>query len=138
MSGLDPRVVHTKERKVIRTFGGTITLNLSGAEIGGTFTSFLEETPPGGGPPPHDHDNEDEWFYPLEGREFYVDGKWTEVPTGTVVFVPRGTVHAFRNPGAAPLKMLIHTAPSGFEHFLERSAEEFGKPGARTWTASPR
>jgi quercetin dioxygenase-like cupin family protein len=55
---------------------------------------FTTRTPPGGGPPPHYHTSEEEWFLPIEGRvEFLVDGAWTEVSLGTVIFVPRGAVH---------------------------------------------
>ena len=90
---------------------------------------WTEATPPGGGPPPHYHLNEDEWFFPLEGRvEFFKDNAWTEVPIGSAVFMPRGVVHTFRNSGDKPLKMLIHAAPSGFETFFARCAEEFAKP----------
>jgi len=66
----------------------------------------------------------------LEGRaEFLKDDAWFEVPVGTAVFTPRGVVHSFRNAGDRPLRMLVHTAPSGFETFFARCAEEFAKPG---------
>jgi quercetin dioxygenase-like cupin family protein len=116
--------------KVLRAFGDEITVHLGGKETGGKFTLFTALTPPGGGPPPHYHTNEEEWFLPIEGRvEFLVDGAWNEVPLGTVIFLPRGAVHAFRNPGLTPLRMLVHTAPSGFEVFFSRCADEFAKPG---------
>ena len=87
-------------------------------------------TPPGGGPPPHCHDNEDEWFWPLSGRaEFLKDGAWIEVPAKTAVFMPRGTVHAFRNPNSEPLHMLIQTMPGGFDQFFAECADEFAKGG---------
>ena len=91
---------------------------------------FTDITPPGGGPPPHYHVHDDEWFHVLEGRAaFFKDGEWTEVPPGTSVFIPKGTVHAFKNVGEAPLKQLITISPSGFETFFARSAEEFAKEG---------
>ena len=130
LSALPSVVVPPAAGQVIRAFGEEITVHLDGAQTGGAFTMFTEVTSPGGGPPPHHHEHEDEWFYPLEGRvEFLRDGAWSEVPMGTVVFMPRGVVHAFRNPGCTPLRMLIHTAPAGFERFFARCAAEFGKPG---------
>lgn len=124
-------VVLPTEGKRLHAFGEEVTVCLGGEETGGKFTSFVEVTPPGGGPPPHYHEKEDEWFFPLDGRvEFFLDGTWKEVPIGTVVFAPRDTVHTFRNPGDKPLRMLIHTVPSGFEIFFERCANEFAKPGA--------
>lgn len=130
MTNLPSRKVPSSKGKVLHAFGEVATFYLGGEETGGKLTSFLEVTPPGGGPPPHYHDGEDEWFFPIEGRvEFFLDGEWEEVPLQTVVFVPRGTVHTFRNPGDQPLQMLIHTSPSGFEVFFERCAKEFAKPG---------
>ena len=116
--------------RVIQAFGDEIIIHLSAEDTGGKYAMFTDLTPPGGGPPPHYHLNEDEWFFVLEGRvEFYKDNVWAEVPVGTAVFTPRGMVHAFRNPGDKPLRMLIQTAPAGFESFLICCADEFAKPG---------
>lgn len=123
-------VVYPKKAKTLRAFGDEVHVHLGGTETAGRYTVFTSITPPGGGPPPHFHNHEDEWFFPLEGRvEFFLDGAWNEVPLGVLVFMPRGTVHTFRNCGETPLKMLTHTAPSGFEIFFERCAAEFAKPG---------
>ena len=125
-----PAIVPPAGARVFHAFGDTASFQLTGEETGGAYTMFVNVTAPGGGPPPHWHDNEDEWFYVVEGRaEFFQDGVWTEVPAGTAVFMPRGTVHAFRNAGDTPLKQIIHTAPSGFERFFERIAEEFNREG---------
>ena len=127
-----PRVVvaSSAKGKVVKAFGDEATFLLTGAETEGKLCAFLGLTPPGSGPPPHYHENEDEWFSPLEGQvEFFIDGAWQEVPCGSVVFAPRRSVHTFRNIGDEPLKMLIQMSPSGFEVFFERSAEEFAKEG---------
>jgi quercetin dioxygenase-like cupin family protein len=123
-------VVPPSGGRVLRAFGDEVTILLGAAETGGKHAVFTTVTPPGGGPPPHYHLNEDESFYVLEGRvEFLKDNAWVEVPVGTSVFTPRGVVHAFRNPGDQPLRMVLHTSPSGFENFFARCAEEFAKPG---------
>lgn len=124
-----PAIVPPGEGPHFAAFGDELTFHLTGEQTGGTVTMLTDVTPPGGGPPPHYHDNEDEWFFPLEGRvEFFHDGRWTEVPLGTVVFMPRGTVHAFRNLGDKPLKQLIQLTPAGFETFFARCAAEFNNP----------
>jgi quercetin dioxygenase-like cupin family protein len=124
------RVVPPTASKVMRAFGDEITIHLSGADTDGQYTMFTAVAPPGGGPPLHCHNKEDEWFLIQEGKaEFYKDGAWTEVPVGSVVFTPRGVVHAFRNAGKTPLRMLVHTAPAGFEEFFGKCAKEFAKPG---------
>lgn len=115
--------------KILHAFGSEFTIHLGGQETEGKFCMFTEVTPPGGGPPPHLHKAEEEWFYPLEGRvEFFIDGGWQEAPLGTTVYVPRGTVHTFRNPGDSPSRMLMGISPAGIETFFERCAEVFARP----------
>ena len=91
---------------------------------------WTEITPPGGGPPPHYHLNEDETFHVIEGRvAFLLNGDWNEVGSGGTAFMPRGIVHTFKNVGDQPSRMLNMTTPSGFEKFFARCADEFAKPG---------
>ena len=116
--------------KVLHALGDEVTVLLSGEQTGGTFTMVQVVTPPGGGPPPHWHTREDEWFYILEGRiELWRDGVWAEVPAGTAVFLPREVKHTYRNCGDTPLRMIVHAAPAGFEVFFERMAEACAQPG---------
>ncbi|MDF1825858.1 MAG: cupin domain-containing protein [Verrucomicrobiales bacterium] len=118
------------EARVIRAFGDEMILHLGVEDTGGKLTMWTNVTPPGGGPPPHYHDNEDEWFWPLSGpAEFLKDGSWIEVPAGTAVFMPRGTIHTFRNPNKEPLQMLIQTMPGGFDNFFSECADEFSSGG---------
>lgn len=120
-------IVPTATRAPLFAFGEQVQILLSGAETGGRFTMWIETTPPGGGPPPHYHDYEDEWFYVLEGSAEFLLESWTKVGPGGAIYIPKGTVHAFRNAGDIPLKMLLHTSPSGFETFFASCAEEFAR-----------
>jgi len=54
--------------RTVHAFGEEITFLFEGKHTGGKCTTFIEVTPPGGGPPPHYRVNEDECFYVLEGR----------------------------------------------------------------------
>jgi len=117
-------------RKVFNALGDEVTVLLTGEQTGGKFTMAQVVTPPGGGPPPHWHENEDEWFLVQEGRiELWQDGVWTEVPAGTAIFLPRGSRHTYRNCGDTPLRIIVHTAPAGFEVFFERMAGACEVPG---------
>ncbi|MBT2479786.1 quercetin 2,3-dioxygenase [Streptomyces sp. ISL-94] len=99
--------------------GDVYTVKVDTAESGGTITLLEASVPPGGGPPAHDHRNEDEAFYLLEGElEFYADGRTYDVKAGDFVFVPKGTVHRFRNKGLHAAKQLLIFTPSGFEEFF--------------------
>ena len=53
----------------------------------------------------------------------------TELGPGGSAFLPRGSVHTFKNVGPEPARMLITTLPSGFETFFARCAEVFRHPG---------
>ena len=130
MSDPTPILRPQDQARCISAFGDEMILHLSSEDTGGKFTMWTNVTPPGGGPPPHRHEEEDEWFWPLSGpAEFLKDGEWVQVPAKTAVFMPRGSVHAFRNPNDEPLEMLIQTMPGGFDKFFEECSEEFAKGG---------
>jgi Cupin domain len=72
---------------VLHAFGEEVTILLDGELTSGTLTMWTEVTPPGGGPPPHYHLNEDEAFHVLEGRvAFFSGGEWHEVGPGAESF----------------------------------------------------
>lgn len=127
---LAPVIAQPGTGRLLRAFGEEITILLDGSQTGGLMTAFLEVTPPGGGPPPHYHEREHEWFYVLEGCvSFLAEGRWSEVHAGEALFAPRLGVHTFKNNTHQPTRMLIHTAPSGFENFFAEAAQEFAQPG---------
>ena len=126
---IKPLINSNNHGAIYKAFGDEIRLLISGAESGGKFTLFVDTTPPGGGPPLHYHENEDECFYVLEGKaEFYKDSQWIAASAGSSAFMPKGCVHTFRNCGDVALKLLVHASPAGFEIFFSRCAEEFKNP----------
>jgi len=80
--------------------------------------------PPGGGPPPHIHRNEDETFYIVEGQSrFRLEDAIVTAGVGDFVNVPRGTVHNFHNAGDDLLRMILTFTPAGIERFFEETLE---------------
>ncbi len=83
-------------------FPGAITLKVlvSGSQTDGTLAIFEDIVEPGVGPGRHIHYDQDETFFFLDG-EFIaeVDGKMYVFSPGDVAFIPKGTVHAFKNIG---------------------------------------
>ena len=80
--------------------------------------------PPGGGPPPHIHRNEDETFYVVEGEcSIRLDDEVVTAGPGDFVNVPRGRLHCFRNEGTSPMRMILTFAPAGIEQFFEETLE---------------
>ena len=80
-----------------------------GAALSGQVGVVQGKLPPGGGfQIPHWHEDLDEVFYVLEGEiEFLLDGELRLASAGSTVFVPAGTVHAFRNAGDRPARQLV-------------------------------
>ena len=127
---LPPAFANLAEGRVLHAFGEEIMIHLDSESTGGKLNAWTELTPPRGGPPPHYHENEDEWFVVQEGRvEFFSDGEWTEFGPGSVLFMPPHHVHAFRNVGETTSRMLLMTSPGGFDRYFTRCAEEFAKGG---------
>jgi quercetin dioxygenase-like cupin family protein len=123
-------IIEVNEGRCVRAFGNEIAFKLTGEQTGGAFTLGLAAVPVGNGPPPHVHEREDEMFIIAEGRyRVYLDGTWTEVGPGTVVYLPRGSEHTFQAVGEGPGKHWVLTTPSGFDRFYAKAAELFAAPG---------
>lgn len=59
-------------------------------------------------------------MYVLEGEvRFKLGDEIQTAPTGSYVFIPRGTPHAWQNVGDGPARMLFHFTPSGMERFFD-------------------
>jgi mannose-6-phosphate isomerase-like protein (cupin superfamily) len=122
-------LIRANEGRTLHAFGHAVVILLDGKQTGGKFTAFLNITPPGGGPGPHYHEHEDEWFYIVEGRvSFFLNDTWTDMFPGDCVYSPRGSVHAFKNNTDQPIRVFINIAPSGFERFFAEAAEWWANP----------
>ena len=54
---------------------------------------------------------------------FWVGEQTVEAEAGSFLFVPRGTVHAARNVGAGPVRLLAAHVPAGPERAMEAFAQ---------------
>ena len=92
----------------------------TGDDTDGRYAFFESTVFSGGGPPPHIHSREVEGFYVLEGEvAFSVDGNRRVAGAGTMLNVPVGVLHSFKNETNRPAKMLIWTAPAGIEKMFQ-------------------
>ena len=108
-----------------RTIPGTNAITLiATAEQTGDSIGVFEDTSPGDGPPRHVHYGSDELFYVLEGECLIQVGERQEsVSAGTYVFVPRGTLHAYKVIGTERGKVLSAFIPGGSERAFEEFVE---------------
>jgi len=124
------RIVHAGEGHRVRAFGNEIEFMLTGDQTADSLTVGLASVPAGNGPPPHVHPAEDELFLILEGEyRVYLDGEWTVVGPGAVVYLPRGSIHTFQVVGTSPGRHWTLQTPSGFERYFAKAAEVFSVPG---------
>jgi quercetin dioxygenase-like cupin family protein len=127
---LKPIIVQPGGGKDLHAFGNVVSVLIAGDQTNDSLAVMFDTTPPGGGPPPHIHANEDELFLVVEGQISYsVDGQWTEVGVGGAVYLPKGIVHCYRNVGTTHSRHWVITCPAGFEKCFARCAEEFAKSG---------
>ena len=113
----------------VRVMGDLITFKLRARDTGGAFTLFEGEVGPGGFEPVHFHYREDETFYVLEGTvEFLVGDAWRESSAGTVVHIPRGVVHGFRNTSASAVRLLCLNLPGGLHEELFAAMSQVAPP----------
>jgi quercetin dioxygenase-like cupin family protein len=106
--------------------GELLTHRIPSQRTGGAYALFEVATRPGTGPPPHIHHREDESFYVLEGEyEFLIEGSTTRARTGSLLYFPKGTLHAHGCVGEGVGRMLVTQTPGGlYECFFEELGKE--------------
>ena len=100
--------------------GDLYSMLVTGKESNNVFFQFEAFVPEGGGPPPHIHSREDETFYVISGNlEILLGDKTHLAKAGDFVYIPRGTVHGFKNIGKEMAVQLVTFSPAGVEKFFE-------------------
>lgn len=99
--------------------GDLYTFKVTGKQTNGACTVIDQIIQPQNGPPPHIHHAEDETFFVLDGRFSFLSGdKEFVVDKGSFVYVPRGTVHTFKNIDDRQGRLLVTITPAGLETFF--------------------
>ena len=118
------------EGRSLRVLGELVTCKVTAAQTGGAYSLFEVVSPPGGVPRPHIQHWEDECLYVIVGVfEFVEEDETFLAGPGSVVYVPKGNLHTYRNAGRAAGRLLITQTPGGMH---ERFFEEIGEP-ATEW-----
>ena len=78
------------------------------------------------GPGAHQHDDQDQVFYVLEGTiSIFVEDRWINADRGTLIRIPRNTMHSFANRTSKKAGMLNFDIPGGFERNLPSMVKWF-------------
>jgi quercetin dioxygenase-like cupin family protein len=101
----------------------TYTIKATATQTKGSMGFIDASVPPGGGPTPHAHNDQDETFYMLAGHLEFLDGDHTfTAGPGDFIYVPRGVRHRFTNKGVQTARMIFLFTPGGPEEiWLELS-----------------
>ena len=114
------------EGRSLWVLGELVTYKVTSKQTGGAYSLFEVASRAGHGPRPHIQHREDECFYVLEGEyEFLEEGRVTRAGIGSLIYVPRGNLHTYRDVGEVPGRMLVSQTPGGLH---ERLFEELGEP----------
>ncbi len=114
--------------------GYVLSRKVSSEQTGGAYSLFGATVGPKGSSQLHIQHREDECFWVLEGRfEFVIEGSKLEAGVGSLLYVPKGSSHTFKNVGQSTGKLLVSQTPGGlYESFVE----EVGRPASKRTTFS--
>lgn len=126
-----PYVLDDGEGEVIRWFGDTLTVKVSGP----SFDVAVVDVVAGNEPPLHRHEHDDEALYVINGViTVLVGDEELRAERGAVVFLPRAVPHTFAvESGTA--RLLSISAPTGALAMFSDAEERFGP---RNMPARPR
>jgi quercetin dioxygenase-like cupin family protein len=106
----------------------------TGEQTGERFSLTETAVEAGYASPYHVHHDDDEAIYVLEGMiDLYLGEEIHEGPAGAWFFMPRAIPHGYSVRKDGPARMLIFTAPAGFERFFH----DHGQPVAAGPPESP-
>jgi quercetin dioxygenase-like cupin family protein len=133
------KVITPEKARAIHWLGSRASFFATSAETASAFAIWMDEPPPGGGPVPHVHTREEEFFYVLEGNiTFWCAGQEFATTPGAFVGLPKGLGHQFRNDGAGPSRTLIFLVPGGCEGFFLELGNPFSEPNDATVPPDPK
>ncbi len=117
---MKPILIPSDGGRKLNVLGIPMVIRVQGRDTDGIVSTVESHDVPGGGPPPHIHQREDETFQVLEGEyEWTVGGEKFIAQKGATIFAPRGIPHTYRYLGKTPGRLMCVITPSGFEGFFE-------------------
>ena len=129
-----PFALATDEVESFAFLGQRVRIMVDGERSANAFAATVIEGPRGPASPLHVQPLEDETFFVLDGRiTAHIDGHEYGAETGGVVFVPRGTPHAYRIDTERATVLVVNT-PAGHERFFRGLSDQ--EPGPEQLAAA--
>ena len=108
----------------IQVLSDQLRLLLRSADSPSQMSAMVVDVPPGGFVPPHRHAREEEGYFVLEGvLALTIDDQTRTLAAGDFGHVPPRTVHAYANPGTAPVRFLAWTVGGPIDQFFEAMSQ---------------
>jgi quercetin dioxygenase-like cupin family protein len=101
---------HTFNNEVVKGVTGRVVIGKNDGAQNFCMRVFVMET--GGFTPKHSHPWEHEVFVHAGQGKMLREGEWVDVESGTVLFIPGGEEHQFKNTGTDEL-VFVCLIPSG-------------------------
>ncbi len=121
---LRPVIAKPERVTAMKAFGLDMKVLVTTEATGGAISVLMAWHKPGEGPPDHVHFSQDEMFFIVSGTyELTVGIRTATAGAGTVVFIPRNTVHRFKNVGHTKACMLDWSLPGGQDHYFKTISE---------------
>ena len=100
--------------------GEQLCIRVHGTQVNGRYAIMENIAAPGTATHIHFH-AEDEIFHILEGTvTFSIDGDVFNASVGSIVVIPAGAHHAWRNRSNAPIRMATFFSPGGVEELYPK------------------
>lgn len=105
--------------KSFKMMGIELNIKVSKDESANKISSIEQTVSPGAGSPPHILRDADKMIYVIDGKFLLRNGDQNiEGEAGTMVYIPKGVIHNFKNIGTENGKILVTLTPGGHEDFL--------------------
>lgn len=102
-----------------KMMGIELNIKVSKDDSANKISSIEQTVSPGAGSPPHILHDADKMIYVIDGKFLLRNGDHNiEGEAGTMVYIPKGVIHNFKNIGTVPGKILVTLTPGGHEDFL--------------------
>jgi quercetin dioxygenase-like cupin family protein len=124
-AGRTSTMVRPDEGDIFGTLGSLFFVKVGGKHTQKTYTFVEIKLGPQGEMPLHSLEKHDECLYVREGQiTVKIGTAMHKAGPGDFLFVPKGTVHGFRNVGEKPARVLVTTAPAGLEDFFAAAGDK--------------
>src|SRR5262245_20630414 len=133
-----PKIIalNTNDLEAFDYDAGKVKLIVRSEDTNGAYAVMELTEMPGYKTAWHQHNNCEEAFYVVEGvLTIQLADKSYEMPAGSYILIPRGTLHGQGNFTNKPVKLLTTFTPGGFDRFFKDRVELFKtvKPGDPTF-----